>query len=831
MSVFHFPTYFSALNHGRTPFHWQQLLYDKFLDGEIPALIDLPTGTGKTSVMSIWLLALAGRQQMKSPGHFPRRLVWVVDRRVVVDQVEAEAVRIAKALTDPDNNELTEILRSISVSGADLNEPVIATSTLRGEHEDNRAWRNDPSRPAVIAGTVDMIGSRLLFSGYGVSWKMRSIHAALLAQDTLIVNDEAHLTPAFAALIEQIAEQSGSHRALRTIRMSATPNADSPESFPANLAADLAHPLFAQRVNAPKHLELSEVADHNKEIERLALIPAGRTAVFVRSPKQARKIANVLSKEFEDSVVVITGEMRGLERNQILQNPIIKRLGTPENGDETPCWIVATSAAEVGMDFSVQRLITDLDSADHLIQRFGRLNRFGATQGNAIVVGAAKQRKDDKRFEATWNYLHTLNGDVSPQQLRDLPPDSNETMGTPPPFPPLLPWQIDVWSMTSIRQLDWPDRPQVEPWLRGAEEKTAPETYVAWRDETADLTNSAVPLSDVQQALDAFPIQSHEKLKQYTYELLTALEEYPDVPAVLQLADGEVIPGTIRDLLGKHRNEFAYSTLILPTYVGVLDKHGMVEWAPLAKSKEDVKNRDVANTGKREKRKVNGDERDTHLDFKQRFRLKIYGFADPETVQHSWYFWTAKPDHPANDKSEELATHLADTEQVAKQLADRLNLAGIDPVLPQIIAWSAANHDLGKNRKIWQKVFGDEDRPEIIVAKSDKSYVNGRALAGFRHELASVIDAGPHLPADWTIEQQDLALHLIASHHGFARPHFPEKAVDRENVGKSQRIALETAQRFSRLHRQWGPWTLAYLESVLRAADAIASRGLEDKTP
>ena len=49
----------------------------------------------------------------------------------------------------------------------------LAISTLRGEFADNGAWRRDPSRPAIIVGTVDMIGSRLLFSGYGCGFRSR----------------------------------------------------------------------------------------------------------------------------------------------------------------------------------------------------------------------------------------------------------------------------------------------------------------------------------------------------------------------------------------------------------------------------------------------------------------------------------------------------------------------------------------------------------------------------------------------------------------------------------------------------------------------------------
>ena len=81
-------------------------------------------------------------------------------------------------------------------------------STLRGAHVDNREWLDDPAAPAIIVGTVDMIGSRLLFEGYGVSRKMRPYHAGLLGVDALIVLDEAHLVPPFAHLLRAIEQDA-----------------------------------------------------------------------------------------------------------------------------------------------------------------------------------------------------------------------------------------------------------------------------------------------------------------------------------------------------------------------------------------------------------------------------------------------------------------------------------------------------------------------------------------------------------------------------------------------------------------------------------------------
>ena len=112
-----------------------------------------------------------------------------------------------------------------------------------------------------------------------------------------------------------------------------------------------------------------------------------------------------------------------------------------------------------------------------------------------------------------------------------------------------------------------------------------------------------------------------------------------------------------------------------------------------------------------------------------------------------------------------------------------------------------------------------------MLAKS-----NGRGAARwpepFRHEFASALDAGSEPEfAKLGAEMQDLVLHLIAAHHGRARPHLnPEEAFDPERPsGDAEKLSLETPRRFARLQRKYGRWGLAYLESLLRAADWAAS--------
>ena len=269
-----FPSAFRALTNGKSPFRWQERLFGEFARGDIPDACDIPTGLGKTSVMAIWLAALdLGARDIR----LPRRLVYVVDRRAVVDQATEEAEQLAAALGNGDTSCSTiGILRKRLLLESGRGLPI---STLRGQHVDNRAWLEDPSLPAIIVGTVDMIGSRLLFQGYGVSQRMHPVHAAFFGSDALIVLDEAHLVPPFEKLLETI--ESGSDafgpRAegdqkitprFKLLSMSATGRARHGKAFRLR-DADLDDGIVKKRLNAKKAVTLIKVG-HWKLEEALA---------------------------------------------------------------------------------------------------------------------------------------------------------------------------------------------------------------------------------------------------------------------------------------------------------------------------------------------------------------------------------------------------------------------------------------------------------------------------------------------------------------------------------------------------------------------------------
>jgi CRISPR-associated endonuclease/helicase Cas3 len=205
---------------GNSPFPWQWDLYQRFISDRsdnIPSSCNLPTGLGKTSVIHIWLLALA-TASLK----VPRRLVYVVNRRTVVDQSTDETMKIRDRLIGafgPPTKIQLEIAQTLARLSADPTGSPLAISTLRGQFADNREWSADPSRPAIICGTVDMIGSRLLFSGYGCGFKTRPLHAGFLGQDALLIHDEAHLEPAFQDLVMAIESEQKRCKEFRPVRV------------------------------------------------------------------------------------------------------------------------------------------------------------------------------------------------------------------------------------------------------------------------------------------------------------------------------------------------------------------------------------------------------------------------------------------------------------------------------------------------------------------------------------------------------------------------------------------------------------------------------------
>ncbi len=880
------PLFAALTDHPAYP--WQQRLFDLFLTSEIPGDINLPTGSGKTSIMAVWLISLA------TGAPVPRRLVWVVDRRVVVDQATTEAeqlaVRINEANARPALHDLRDALatRSLTSSG----EEVIAVSTLRGEKEDNRAWSKDPSRPAIIVGTVDMIGSRLLFSGYGDGRSRRASHAGLLGQDVLLINDEAHLTPAFASLLGKLAgiQSNGAcRRRFHIMRLSAT-HQIAGACWPDSLVDDQRNPEFRKVFEAPKHLEILPAGKQHSKLLELATAPGPtRTLIFLRKPSEVlevtRRLASKLSSE-SNRVICLTGTMRGFERDQLVRSPVFQEFAAGQRPSQS-CWLIATSAAEVGVNISCDRLITDLDTAEHLIQRFGRLNRFGETEGHAYLLVSeaelkdAEQKAEKQREPRKCNALAYLRellktaNDISAARLFASPPPAS-ACSEPPLEAQLHNWLADVWSQTSLGT--HPARPAVEPWLHGKQEKY-PETYVAWREDVRDLTEGVakgiIDNEDVQLLLRKYRVLAHERLREPTYQLQEKFAKLaqttdPYTPLLCLKRDGTVTMLSLRNVAEKGKSEeLAYSQLILPSGCGWLNK-GMFSPAPsdgdsnapltvsydLAGCELDQDSAELRYSYKRACYRATQTENG--------WQLQRLGEVPPEkreppvslpdldsstlsrfAAQHGWHLLLPPLEVAAAEGEDEANTavllyfkqrarwtsgsgevpgseHLNAVAEKAARLAEKL---GLNEEITRALVLAGQLHDLGKQEPIWQRAVGNRDGAPWI-AKSAMP-MRPRLLGGFRHELASLRYAEKQLAGE-PAEVCDLVLHLIAAHHGHARPCFEKKAYDRQHGRESERLAIEAAQRFGCLQRTYGAWGLAYLEAVFKAADALASPDAEE---
>ena len=357
-----FTSWFHKLR-GFSPYPWQARLFSSLVAGHIPQNLGAPTGAGKTNVIPCWLLALVQNPDL------PHRLVYVVDRRSVVDQ----STKVVEEMYAKISNE--SLAASLNLSEG------LGINTLRGEYADNQEWSRLPHRPSMVCGTVDMVGSRLLFSGYGDGAYSRALHAGLLGNDTLIVFDECHLVPAFATLLENIQHAGRKLKPFHVMLMSATGSGGSDISLNED---DLNTEPLKSRLQAVKTVRIINHPQPIKKIISLAKdSPPMRTIVFVQSPSTAVEVGTNLHNS--GKVVLLTGTMRGKERDDLVDNPVFQAFTKAEEPAESH-FLVATSAGEVGIDLTCSRLVTDATYAPSLVQRFGRCNRFAECEAAQIHV-------------------------------------------------------------------------------------------------------------------------------------------------------------------------------------------------------------------------------------------------------------------------------------------------------------------------------------------------------------------------------------------------------------------------------------------------------------
>lgn len=874
-----FQEMYPPLTGNPSAFPWQKELFLRLCTGNAPKSLNLPTGCGKTSAMSLWLLALSYQAQDGPKGVLlPRRLVWVVNRRVVVDQATREAVTLRARLQNPDLEALEPVraaLRDLATIGA---EDLLGISTLRGQFADNAEWRNDPARPAVIVGTVDMIGSRMLFSGYGRGFKSRPLHAGYLGQDSLLVHDEAHLEPAFQELLTAVEEEQ-QHRDFKPVRvMALTATARHAGSDEVGLSEGDLRPgsEISKRVGAVKRLGFHFVDDEKRlgdEVFQRALTykDSGQAiVVFLRTVKDVSAVSEKLASH-RLQTQRLTGTLRGYERDRLATKDAIfaRFLRKPEAEPASgTVYLVCTAAGEVGVDMSADHLVCDLTPFDSMAQRLGRVNRFGDGEAqvdivcrSAAVEATGKKKPEQLQFEQacrlTLELLQELpqgpdgRHDGSPAALAALPAEKRQLAFTPPPgILSVSGILFDAWAMTSVRE-KLPGRPPVADWLHGfSEEWEPPQTYVAWRTEVDELKEAELrEIYEPEDLLEDYSLKPHELLRdttqRVTQELETIAKRHPHEEVWIVETDGTVQVRLLSDLVGpegagKQPPDLSDCTVILPPEVGGLLRgmlDGRAEHNEAAHGPYDVADQWFdEQAGSHRLRVWDEAKRPAGMRLVRTVDTALPSDEDiadevEETNKRRYWRWYVRMREADDDgsrtalKEQELVPHCECAQRLAVRLAFKLNLGqGEAEAVERAAAW----HDLGKNRAVWQRSIGNRGYPERVLAKSGMN-VSGRITTPYRHEFGSLADiAGLDEFLRLNADTQDLVLHLVASHHGRGRPHFStDEAFDQEGAAQElMEIAKEVPRRYARLQRKYGRWGLAYLESLVRSCDALASQGL-----
>jgi CRISPR-associated endonuclease/helicase Cas3 len=908
---------------GYDPYPWQEALLEWALEGKWPEVVALPTGSGKTAALDVAVFLMA----VNPKAH--RRVVYVVNRRVVVDQAEARARRLAERLemASSEDGPLAEVAQALRRLGGGVPLRVVK---LRGGLPLPRHPIPDPAAPTVVLSTLDQVGSRLLFRGYGLSPRAWPVEAGLLGVDSLFLLDEAHLEgPAFAILraLERRLKEAEKHLgrpSLRVVALTATPEPlpgircrlDPSEADEKRLAGrwGVRKPFALHKVTAK---ELAERMA--QEARALRQQTEGPVLVFANRVGTARAVFQELAGE---GALLLTGRIRPFDRDRLLREDLQKRLDQGE-----VAYVVATQALEVGADLDFSALITELAPLAALFQRLGRVGRRGLRREAPVAIFFAEDAPPypypQDSLKDAWDWLKAWEekvGDLGIAALRGhlgrFPPEKG-AWGAFREDLPVPPGLLDLYALTDPHV----EALQAEPLLHGVEPER-PEVYLAFRKDL-----SAELLAQWPSELgDFFPLPSAYELLPLPYP--TALAFLEGVRAEASDLEGEGEgedegEGTreVRVLrLGEEgwepigaKEVRPGDTLLVPAGLGGLDAYG---WNP--KAREPVRDvaearppgasppwilrlhpevlwdalREGARTEAERERLQRALEglKEVALNRKEdplealeaaRATASLLGVPPPKgndldrwlreavrvlledlrnKVEPEWEAaygaaleglgkarLLAHPDYGGlalrlrgetlslgGAAPEGLEEH---QEKVAGVLRDFLGRLDLKKNLAPHMKKAARKHDLGKldpRFQTWLRLTAPaEELPSGPLAKSG-TRMGPRAVGAMRQKAGYPPGQRHELVGAASLRAAPLVRHLVATHHGHARP-FPQppQGEDQEEV-KVKRLRLKTrhglerlasgyAEGFLELFSRYTPWGLAYLEALLRLADQGAS--------
>lgn len=873
-----FDEFFKQVNAGHAPFGWQsRLMLHVAETGRWPEQISAPTGAGKSSVVDIHLFVNA-LHASGAGARVPRRLSVVVNRRGLVDSHAQRAAKILAAMSTAEPGSVVAAvaaaLASLGVTAAEKQPFDLAE--LRGGLAPDSAWLDDPSRCAIVCATPDMWGSRLLLRGYGSSRYARPREAGMLAYDTAMVLDEAHLNRQLLLTSKRIGELAAltAHKlgvpALQTVETTATPSNSSDGTTVIGVQPDDLdnEPELARRLCTPKTLTYVACGDWprtGKPSEKYLRVLAGQVQRlhenFGLGVEGGRTVGCIVNRV--DTAVQVATRLRGDGLNVELRvgrmRPYdLERLVEAKpglfttDGDPTTDVLVATQALEVGVDVDLAAMVTELAPGAALVQRAGRVNRLGRRDtSEVVVVGPPDDTAitDCPPYAAadlvdayTWGTRRAATtADIAPITLAEDPAPGERLSRTLLQRPEL--WDAWLWARTSDDLFDDPD---LELWLRDdLGEKRAMAGVVV---RHALPGGSSVALSLLQEVppvdLEVFPctLGAAEALVD---RVLQADDEHAWV--IVQRAgelsvvsEGDHIrPGDVLVIDDTHRVCTADVVVDAPADAAsavpygrlpgirdvIVDGEMLTEYAGLEPSEAQELFEEQGGEGQLV---LSPQVDDSGALGWIVVRYPDWFRADDENRQ----IWT-RSDVPVS-----LDAHSRDVAERADQLG---RAVGLRDEIVGVLRLAGQHHDDGKSDPRFQKMLGRSAGDSApMLAKSGARTAQQARVAftrsglprGWRHEQLSAVTAAQTLS---THPFKDLVARLVGTSHGRGRPGFPHNASELLSAEELYGTDLGTAaaelfdsgnwdELIERTTLEWGVWGVAYLEALVRAADGQISR-------
>lgn len=383
---------------GYQPFPYQEKMADEH---DISSVLRVPTGAGKTAAVVmgwLWRRRFAG-EEVKS--QTPRRLVYCLPMRVLVEQTVSN---------------IENWLNRLNLANS------VRVHVLMGG-EEKSDWDIALEQDAVIVGTQDMLLSRALNRGFGMSRYRWPMHFGALNNDCMWVLDEIQLMGSGLPTTAQLDAFRRDHGTLvpcYTLWMSATMETTwlhTVDHSPHDIKTieldknDREAPQLKKRLNASKYLTVaSATAEKPKPLAKEVLAKhtaagdiGSMTLVVVNTVEKAVSIYTELLKLLKTrksdqeppELILLHSRFRPPDRKNIMQNLV--KASRPKAGTI----VVSTQVIEAGVDISAKTLFTELSPWPSLIQRFGRCNRYGEYNTSMIILIELDKKKNHAPYETS----------------------------------------------------------------------------------------------------------------------------------------------------------------------------------------------------------------------------------------------------------------------------------------------------------------------------------------------------------------------------------------------------------------------------------------------